>query len=102
MLAVLLTAAEQQLHAQADAQQWLAASCGFLDYNIETAAPQLIHCIAKRANSGKNDTVGCKNLFRIARHQALITEPFHRFADTMQVAHAVIDDCNSHPTALPS
>ncbi|MNE64796.1 hypothetical protein D3C80_1602240 [compost metagenome] len=102
MLPVLLTAAEQQLHAETDAQHRLAPGGSLLHDPVETACAQLLHRIAKRTDARQNNAVRCQNLLSYACHQTCIAESFHGFADAVQVAHAVIDNCNCHATALPS
>ncbi|MNC10822.1 hypothetical protein D3C75_585020 [compost metagenome] len=102
MAAMLFTGAKQQLHAKTDPKQRLLSSGYLFDDKIQTILPQMPHRIAKCTDTWQNDTISSENLLGITRHYTLITETFYRLTHTVQVAHAIIDDCNSHPTALPS
>ncbi|CDN44800.1 hypothetical protein BN871_FO_00040 [Paenibacillus sp. P22] len=92
MAAMLLALGEQQLHAEADAEQRLARSRVSPRCIVHAGLPQIGHRIPKSADAGKDGGIRFKNLVPVRGHDGFESEPLHRFADAVQIAEAVIDD----------
>ncbi|MNN39483.1 hypothetical protein D3C81_1535220 [compost metagenome] len=77
---MLFALAEEQLHAEAYAEQRFAA-CGCLPhYRIKTRLAKVLHRIAKGADAGQQHAVRAKNSVGIASYDAFKTKPLHCLA----------------------
>ena len=91
-VAVFAGAVRQQLHAQADADDGLAASRLGLDQFDQAQAVQGLHRRRKGAHAGQHHHVGRGQGFGVAADAAAVAQPAQAARHRRQVAGAVVDD----------
>ena len=83
---------EQQLHAEADAQQRHARG-GALDQHLaEAGAVEVAHRLRERADAGQDDRRGRSDLVVVGGDDGLGTHVRERLLDAAPVAHPVVGD----------
>ena len=92
VFAVLVALVEQQLQAEADAQERLARVDGRKHRLDEVALAEFGHGVFKRPDAGQHDLVGPGDVVRVAGHGRLVPDLLEPLLDTPQVAHSVVDD----------
>src|SRR5258708_1345142 len=96
--AVLLRLLEQELVAEAHAQQWLARFSHRRDASAEAVFRELFEGRRKSPNPRKDDSFRLFELFRIRGERGLGPDMRERSLDRADVAHAIVDD-RDHPSS---
>ena len=93
--AILFAVLQQHLHADADAEQGLFPG-GLTDHAVEFELAQFADAVANGTNARQQHAVGGEDDLRITGHVDLAGAcMFKRLGNRVQVAHAVINNCNS-------
>ena len=94
---VFLTALEQQLHAEADAERWLlqvsqrfAQAERFDPFHREACGP----------HAGQDDPFSTSQLLRIGGYDRIQSEAAERQPNGADIAATEVDDCQLHSTPL--
>ena len=92
MPAVFVAHVEQQLQAQADAQEGLARIVDASTGRSSSQPPQLADGVLERADARQHKLRGGGHLGRIAGDEGLVADVLEGFLHAPQVAHAVVND----------
>ncbi len=90
--AVLLALLEEDLHADADAQERLPGRGGLLEHPHEAAAPDLVHRRAEGAVPGQDEGVGGAQHRRVSAQHGLGPRVAKSLGHAPEVADPVVDD----------
>ena len=93
-MAVFVAVFEHHLHAQADAQDWLACTCSLIQRVIQVRFVNAIHCILKSAYTRKDDMTGGRYDLWTICDNGLISQVFKSLLHTAQVTHTIVDNRN--------
>ncbi len=99
--AVLVAAVEQELHAQADAQEGAVGGDPAPDRLHEPAPPQPFHRGPGRTDTGHDEGVGAHHVRLRPRQHDLGAGRAQGFVDAHEVAGAVVDDGDPGHPRLP-
>ena len=99
MLTVLEAALEEELHAQADAQQRLARVRGGVNGLVHSRGAELGVGVRKRPDAGENYALCPEYRVCVPRDHALSADGGERTLEREEVPHAVVYD--GHPSQHP-
>src|SRR5690606_26909670 len=93
--AVLFTEIHHGLHADADTQHRLSAG-GLTHHLIKAEPPDFMHAVTHGADTRQHHAVRREDFFRLGRHNDAhaFCHLLQRLGRRVQVAHAVIDNCD--------
>src|SRR5262249_30899898 len=91
-LAELLAAREEQLVAEADAEERAAAVERATQRRRQAETLEIGHRIVKRAVAGKDHGIGVVHRVGVRGHAGVNAAPFEGLLDRAEIAPAVIDD----------
>ena len=100
MFAVLETAVEEQLHAEAYPEEWLARGDLPFELLVESAAPQRSRRVRKGAHAGQHDVRRVREQRPVRAYPRVDAEILERLLHAAQIAHSVIDDRDHSSTPL--
>src|SRR5450631_2126289 len=83
---------EEQLHADADSQEWAPLGDDSQDRIDEAGLLQVVHAVAEGAYSGQHDLVSREYNLRIRGNDGLCADLLESFLHGAQVAHAIVYD----------
>ena len=100
------TARRQQLHADADSEEWTAARAHRFLERLDHAGDRVeaAPAIGERADAGQHDMIGARHRLGTRRHRHRAIEPglprgaLERFVGRVQIARPVVDDGDVHLT----
>ena len=90
----LLAAVEEDLQADADAEQRLAGGDRLLEHGDQAALFEVLHAVAKGADARQHDLRGLADHAFVTRHADVRAERDERLLGAEEIADAVINDCN--------
>ena len=99
---VFLAALKQHLQSDTDPQKRFPGGNHLVNDRFQVPLPQIIHAVAKSADSRQDDLIGPPDLFRITRHRHAGPDFLQGFSGAMQIAHAIINDRYFSHRAHPS
>ena len=91
MEAELLALRKDQMHAKADAQCRNAGTDSCDEWLDEAEILQVLHRVAKCANTGQDQLLGLLHHFRIGSHLNVVAQTAQRVLDAAEVVQLVID-----------
>ena len=96
VFAIFVALVKQHLHAEADAQQRLAARRLVLHHGVHAAFSQLVRRVAERAHAGQQHLVRPADHRRVGGHHRLLPDGGEGALQGEQVAHAIVNDRYHH------
>ncbi len=92
VFAVFVTGIEQQLQAEADAEEWFSAVYGGEDGIDEVFAAEFFNGVFEGPHAGQDDFIGGGDFGGFAGNDCLVADFFEAFLHAAEIAHAVVDD----------
>ena len=90
-IAAFIALLEQQLQAEADAEQGAILLAPAQQVGHQSGGPEVGHGRIKRADPGQDQRIDALQIFGVMDQRAALIKPLKAFLHRVEIAHAVID-----------